>query len=129
MAYETEIGAEAKAQAAAGRTISKRHQALGLYEPMMRTQFFPRCVQCGAPSAYIRESHPLAARFPDLVREAGHGRSVGLDCIVCGAAFPPAGPMQEVPAVITGMSPSAIIARACFALGKAFARLRRRFLQ
>lgn len=124
-----DLDAVAGAQPAIGRVTHKRHQAIFIPEPYMRTQLRPKCAQCGAPSAFIRETHPLASMFPDVVSDSRHGRSVGPDCLVCGAEFPPSGEISEVPAAFAGRSPSILAARACFAIGRWLARLRRSLIQ
>lgn len=80
--------------------------AEGHFEPSLAAVFLPRCPSCG-------EKHPLAFR-PPLVRDT---------CPACdGPVAPPARPI-EVPAVITGRTPAALLARACFALARFFRRL------
>ena len=123
---ELEHSAAAASRPSLGLSVAKRHQGILVPEPTFRHQLRPRCARCGAPSAFIAPSHPLADRFPAVVDPARAGRSFDGPCRVCDTPFPPPGPVVETPAVLTGASPRMLLARALLAIGRWLASLCRR---
>ena len=75
----------------------------GVFEPMLGVTFLPRCGACGG-------AHPLARKPPLAVST----------CPDCGAAVAQPGTAMNVPAVVTGRSCAALLARALFGLGRFF---------
>jgi len=71
-------------------------------EPILTVQFLPACGNCGSP-------HPLSLKFPPLDASK---------CLDCGANVArPAEPI-EVPALVSGFSPAAILASIFLWIGR-----------
>lgn len=98
---------ETKPEASLQLTVGKRLVGMGYYEPSLKVAPLPRCHVCGA-------KHPLAWNPP--LADASR-------CPNCDATLPPPPPAIDVPAVLTGRSPSTLLARALLAIGSFFANL------
>jgi hypothetical protein len=99
----------ARASSHVGVAVAKGLGASGHFEPSLALRLLPRCEKCGA-------KHPLAHEPPR------HDAT----CIRCGAPAATPGPYVDIPAAITGRSPSAIAARACLAIGRFLHRISKR---
>ena len=79
------------------------HSEVGVfhYEPICSARFLPGCPTCG-------DRHPLAYR-PPVQSET---------CLTCGAPVPEPGEAEDIPAVITGKTPSGLAAKALLGAGK-----------
>lgn len=100
--------ASSAAAAGIGVSVAKGLRGAGHFEPSLATRFLPRCAACGHP-------HPRASAPPS---DAPH-------CPKCGVPVAAAGPIVEIPAAITGRSPTALLARGLLAAGRFCANLRK----
>ena len=73
----------------------------GHYEPALTVVFLPACGACGAPHPEARTPPAEAGRCPD-----------------CGAQVAAPAPPVQVPAVVTGNTPSSLLARALIGIGR-----------
>lgn len=73
--------------------------ASGAFEPGLTLQFLPGCAHCGAP-------HPQAKGV------------ISDRCIDCGETVAAPGKPRTVKAVLTGVDPLTLVARACFAVAR-----------
>lgn len=83
-------------------SLSQNGRASLRAEPILTVQFLPGCGNCGSP-------HPLAMKFPPMDPSK---------CIDCGANVAAPAPPVEVPAIVTGWSPLAILARLLLWVGR-----------